>query len=528
MKYKNIYHFLLCSMVFFVLLTACTGDAATQIPATEPPNIEEPATEAPISEAPQTTLSTEPPPTSAPAEPSPPLMEIGSKHLYADGNILVAIPGGEFIMGGSSNDNPEHTVSLSNYWIYRAPVTNQQYSLCVEAGLCDLPNPDDNRVYEDPLRANDPVVGVNWEQATAYCSFMNARLPTEAEWEKAARGPDGNTFPWGEETPSCDLLNAADCVGETSDVTDYYPQGMSYYEVFDMAGNVYEWVADWYSPTYYGESPTEDPFGPDTGDQRSIRSSSYSSAFYATELARRFSSKPLDHRRDLGFRCVVHEPTHYAPYCEQVVVYGMDAYNLDPLSNPDITNTCPSFSINQAMDCKNKTPFTNVHFGVVPPGTPVTINAGSCTDLGGSTYHCTAPDPISICAECTQTINVDPQCPPGYHLTGLKCIPDQPFPGECIPGVNYDPENMCCEAQPGGLPDSGNAILKFCPSGTYYFNPPGGCFAIPGAGTVCKNDTVMLKTCGGGDPEGCIDPPNCVSPAVAQCGGPPLRPCCCE
>ncbi|MBT3337211.1 MAG: SUMF1/EgtB/PvdO family nonheme iron enzyme [Anaerolineae bacterium] len=434
-------------------------------------------------------------------------MEIGSKFLYADGSVLVAVPAGDFIMGGSSNDNPEHTVFLGDYWIYRTPVTNRQYSLCVEAGLCELPNMGDNLVYEDPLRVNDPVVGVDWEQGAAFCSFMNARLPTEAEWEKAARGPDGNTFPWGEDVASCNLLNAADCVGTTTDVTDYQ-QGMSYYEVFDMAGNVYEWVADWYSPTYYGKSPAENPFGPEAGDKRSIRSSSFSSAFYATEVARRFSAKPVDHRRDLGFRCVVNEPTHFAPYCEKVVVYGMDANYLDPLSNPDITNTCPSFSISQAMYCENKTPLTNVTFNVIPPSILAMINSGSCTLLSGSTYICTAPDPISICAECTQAINVDPQCPPGYHLTGLKCIPDQPFPGECIPGVNYDPENMCCDAQPGGLPDSGNAILKFCQTGTYYFNPPGGCFAIPGTGTVCKNDTVTLKTCGGGgDPGGCQPPP---------------------
>ncbi len=252
---------------------------------------------------------------------------------------------------------------------------------------------------------------MNWDQAASYCSFVGARLPTEAEWEKAARGPDGNIYPWGNLAPACDLLNAAQCVNKTTDVTTY-PQGSSFYEAFDMAGNVFEWVADWYNPTYYVEAPTENPPGPETGERRSVRSSGFNSAYFETESARRFKAMPLDQRNDLGFRCVVDDPLHFAPFCEQVVVYGQDAGSSSPGAG-SVSVTCPTLSINQAQWCgSNNTPLTNVTFSANPNSTTMSINAGSCVDQGGNLYLCDSSDAISVCADCTLTANINPTCPP--------------------------------------------------------------------------------------------------------------------
>src|SRR5262245_26806737 len=151
-------------------------------------------------------IATEPPsievvPTSSPS------MQVGSTYSHVDGTILVAVPAGEFTMGGDGIDNPAHRVTLRDFWIYSTKVTNQQYELCESRGQCTSPDLTNNPVYRDRTRANDPVVGVTYHQAAAYCSFVQGRLPTEAEWEKAARGPDGNRYPWGDAAPSCDLVN---------------------------------------------------------------------------------------------------------------------------------------------------------------------------------------------------------------------------------------------------------------------------------------------------------------------------------
>ncbi|MBN1303522.1 MAG: SUMF1/EgtB/PvdO family nonheme iron enzyme [Anaerolineales bacterium] len=435
-----------------------------------------------------------------------PVMERGSTIPYVDGSLLVAVPGGEFIMGHGGSDNPEHVVTLGDFWIYRTEVTNQQYALCVSQGGCQLPDLIDNLGYADYQRANDPVAGVTWDQAADYCEFVHGRLPTEAEWEKTARGPDGNLYPWGEAAPECSLLNFDTCTGKTTNVLDY-PQGKSYYDALDMAGNTFEWVADWYDPLYYRESPGEDPLGPESGNRRSIRSSAYNSAEVEVPVAKRYYAEPSDHRRDLGFRCVVEDPQYFAPYCEEVAVYGPGV--LIPWgSGPDTfdipVEVCPGLSITQGENCGDGyLPYTVVTFNG-PAG--ASISAPGC--VGGPTvFTCSSVVDVEICADCQAPPPPgEPGCKPGftYDPGTHTCVITVGRPGECLPGMNYDPELECCTA---GATLSGG-VYSLCPAGTFLDTASNACVPWPVAGTVCENQTVHLMTCQGpGDDDGPCDPP---------------------
>src|SRR5690606_19387879 len=142
-----------------------------------------------------------------------------------------------------------HTVYLDAYWIDQTEVTNALFAKCVEDGDCTPPVQSVSSAglpyYGNPRYDNFPVMRVNWYQANAYCQWADRRLPTEAEWEKAARGTDGRTYPWGNETLNSNLLNHNYSVGDTTEVGSY-PAGASVYGALDMAGNVGEWVNDWY------------------------------------------------------------------------------------------------------------------------------------------------------------------------------------------------------------------------------------------------------------------------------------------
>ena len=233
---------------------------------------------------------------------------IGSTIMGADGMTLLYVPEGEFTMGSESYDDekPIHTVYLDAYWIDETEVTNKQYAGCVSSGGCTPPSSNSSYTrtgyYGSTEFDNYPVIFVTWDQAQAYCEWAGRRLPTEAEWEKAARRTDGNTYPWGETAPSKNLLNFNGNVGDTTAVGKY-PDGASPYGALDMAGNVWEWVNDPYDATYYQSSPASNPTGPDSGEFRVLRGGSWYYGDSNVRSANRDWYSPAVTVINGGFRC---------------------------------------------------------------------------------------------------------------------------------------------------------------------------------------------------------------------------------
>ena len=230
-------------------------------------------------------------------------------------NDLVAIPGGAFWMGCNLSPDsacmpdakPYHQVWVDPFLLDRTEVTQAAYKRCVDAGACARPT-----CNWDPAGKGDrPVACVNWDYAKAYCSWAGRRLPTEAEWEKAARAADGREFPWGTQQPNCSYtvmsLGGNGCgTGATAAVCSR-PAGNGPYGACDLAGNVWEWVADWYSNTYYQSGANTNPTGPATGTYRVLRGSSFvfSGATYFRTFFRNGDQKPVYTAGDVGFRCAL-------------------------------------------------------------------------------------------------------------------------------------------------------------------------------------------------------------------------------
>ncbi|MGF1465394.1 MAG: formylglycine-generating enzyme family protein [Sandaracinaceae bacterium] len=228
---------------------------------------------------------------------------------------MLAIPGGSFEMGspddaGHEDERPQHEVTLDAFCIDRTEVTVAAYGDCVEANVCAEPNaPSEAYNWTDRARrANHPINGVSWEDARTYCAYRGYRLPTEAEWEYAARGTDARIYPWGEAAPAAVHLQSSipcgewDCTAETARVGTH-PAGASPFGVQDMAGNVAEWVRDWYGAYPSGE--VRNPQGPEGGRHRVNRGGGR-----AIELpdqvraAARGRLSPTHRFSYLGFRCV--------------------------------------------------------------------------------------------------------------------------------------------------------------------------------------------------------------------------------
>lgn len=265
------------------------------------------ATETPTTTFAETLLPTDTPMQTTTATATPDL-GIGSMQVSeVDGMVQVYVPAGEFEMGsdeGDSDESPAHTVYLDVFWIDQKEIKNAMYAECVDAGVCEQP---DNRTYFGNAKyAHHPVVYVNWNDAQAYCGWAGRRLPTEAEWEKAARGDlKGKKYPWGDDPPVCQLgeENGAQysvCEEQTVQIKGFAPNGFGLY---DMIGNVSEWVADWYDAEFYEDSPVNNPEGGLTGVYKVLRGGSWDTNIRNLGIANRFKDIPDYAWGNYGFRC---------------------------------------------------------------------------------------------------------------------------------------------------------------------------------------------------------------------------------
>jgi formylglycine-generating enzyme required for sulfatase activity/predicted Ser/Thr protein kinase len=226
----------------------------------------------------------------------------------ADGMVMVYVPGGTFKMGsdnGESDQKPVHSVTLDAFWIDRTEVTNAQYAKCVAAKQCAEPSEKTSNTrasyYGNPDFANYPVIYVSWDDANKYCGWAGGQLPTEAQWEYAARGPQSYTYPWGNDPPNDKLLNYNRYVADTTEVGSY-PRGASWVGALDMAGNVWEWVEDWYAS--YPDLPQTNPTGPTSGNYRVLRGGSWRDYAPSVRSASLYYDTPASRSALVGFRCV--------------------------------------------------------------------------------------------------------------------------------------------------------------------------------------------------------------------------------
>ena len=256
---------------------------------------------------------------------------VATRVSAVDQMVQVYVPAGDFIMGSNdieaqtSTENgraypeiPVNTVYLDGYWIDKFEVTTSQYALCVDAGVCQPPYLSRSETrpsyFGDPEYANYPVIYVSWYMSTAYCAWAGRRLPTEAEWEKAARGTDGRKYPWGNDPVNGERANFCDIncprsianpifddgYADTAPVGSY-PAGASPYGVMDMSGNVWEWTSTIIKP--YPYNATDGREDPDKYAERVWRGGPWSNGYWWVRSSVRYRSIPSYWYVNLGFRC---------------------------------------------------------------------------------------------------------------------------------------------------------------------------------------------------------------------------------
>jgi formylglycine-generating enzyme required for sulfatase activity len=459
--------------------------------------------------------------------------EAGEMMLWTDSSIVVFVPAEEFSMGQDetepSDHSPAHTVNLDSFWIYQAEVTNAQYANCVALGECSAPNTNQNEWYTDAEFVNAPVTGVTYSQAQTYCEWVEARLPTEAEWELAARGTDGATYPWGEDDPTCDLLNYEDCWDPNQpEVVRSYVEGASPYDLADTAGNAAEWVFDWYAEDYYETSPSASPVGPDTGEERVVRGSSFLTPEDELQIYLRNSIDPLESRPDLGFRCVLTGEVAAQPVLPmcQVISYSPSWHDIDPWPVQDIP--APGYSAEAYCNLdQNQNQYGTMSIWLDPG-----VNAGDVmVDSPNGNIGCTQDNVNFQLYNCWGDAIM-----PGFNTTVRVCPlahPLQTFYTPVCP-ILYDLDQttqmcvyvgshqlMMCAAPNVSVPGYGCMpapdALGQCPVGYYHAAYEGSPVCIPASGPhVCQPGEYCAAVC----PEGltfnedslCCEPPGDVEP----------------
>jgi formylglycine-generating enzyme required for sulfatase activity len=266
--------------------------------------------------APPTAVAKLQPTPSTPIKPEKSDSAFGREITGKDGAPMVSIPAGEFWMGspndeGTANEHPRHWVYLDAYDMDRFEVTVSRYADFLQSTGRQAPH--DWAKVKISKHSNLPVVGVSWNDAETYCRWAGKRLPTEAEWEKAARGTDERTYPWGDEQPTSGLANFGKThtrrvYDERLAPVESYEAGNSPYGLHHMAGNVYEWTADWFDEDFYAKSPQRNPTGPSSGQYRMLRGGSWLFKPIDVRSAHRSYTTPTNQYDYIGFRCAQDSP----------------------------------------------------------------------------------------------------------------------------------------------------------------------------------------------------------------------------
>lgn len=228
-----------------------------------------------------------------------------------DGMVMVYIPGDrppvavESEQGITASGRKGYKVYLDSFWISQTQVTNAKYAKCVAARACPAAlRKAVNPHYYDPKYANHPTVYVTWYYAMAYCKWVGGRLPTEAEWEAAARDSTSHRYPWGNNNPGSKRANVNN-LHSTTVAVGSYPEGASYYGALDMSSNVREWVYNWYSPNRYSDFTPNNYKGPKHGTERVLKGASWHDTGQTIYVTNRFAHDPGSAGDNRGFRCIV-------------------------------------------------------------------------------------------------------------------------------------------------------------------------------------------------------------------------------